>query len=142
MNQEFTGRAIYVTDKIDGPFRLVVAVPCEVGDLPERWSALLDTGSEWCVLPADLAAATGYASVAEEANEELHTRFGILRGSLQRIPVTFPAADGDPLVIEATWFVSDEWPGPIVIGWKGCLERMRFALNPTDDVFYFASLEV
>ena len=30
------------------------------------------------------------------------------------------------------------WPGPIVIGWKGCIERMRFGIDPFEECFYFA----
>ena len=42
--------------------------------------------------------------------------------------------------VAGTWFVSEDWPGPNVLGWKGCLERMRFALDPSDESFYFAEL--
>ena len=54
--------------------------------------------------------------------------------------VEFLATEGDNVVVEATWFISEDWPGPAVIGWKGCLERFRFALDPSDDSFYFGSL--
>jgi hypothetical protein len=45
--------------------------------------------------------------------------------------------------IEATWFISPDWPGPLVLGWKGCLERLRFALDPTpeEEWFYFGPIE-
>jgi hypothetical protein len=59
---------------------------------------------------------------------------------MEIIPSEFEADEGSPLAVEATWFVADGWPGPIVIGWKGCLERMRFALDPSADAFYFANL--
>jgi hypothetical protein len=139
VTQEFTGRAAYLTDHFEGPHRLVVAVRCRIGDLLAEIPALLDTGSEWCVVSPHLLQAAGYADLFAPGSEELHTRFGILTGSLERLPITFKATEGDHLTIEATCFVSDEWLGPIVIGWKGCLERMRFALDPTDDTFYFAS---
>ena len=42
--------------------------------------------------------------------------------------------------MDATWFVAPDWPGPSVIGWRGCLERMRFALDPGEEAFYFSEL--
>jgi hypothetical protein len=59
---------------------------------------------------------------------------------MEIIPVEFEADEGSPLNVEATWFVADGWPGPVVIGWKGCLERLRLALDPDQDTFYFAAL--
>jgi hypothetical protein len=44
------------------------------------------------------------------------------------------------LETEATFFVSPDWPGPMVIGWKGCLEWIRFALDPGEDAIYFGEL--
>ena len=55
-----------------------------------------------------------------------------------RLQLTFEAEVGGPLDLDATWFVAPDWPGPMVLGWKGCLERIRFALDPTQEWFYFA----
>jgi len=100
--------------------------------------ALLDTGSEWCVLATDVAASLGCDLTQGEL--PLHTRFGTIWGSLGRLPLRFESAEGQSLELEATWFISADWPGPTVIGWKGGLERLRFALNPGDDTFYFGEL--
>ena len=59
---------------------------------------------------------------------------------MERIPVRFAAEEGNSLEVEATWFLSEDWIGPPVIGWKGCLERIRFALDPAEEPFYFADL--
>lgn len=56
------------------------------------------------------------------------------------MPSPFLRVKGKSMTVEATCFVSAAWPGPLVIGWKGCLERMRFALDPDDEFFYFAGL--
>ena len=69
----------------------------------------------------------------------LHTRFGLITGSLGRVTVRFVAADGEPLTIDATCFTSEGWLGPMVIGWKGCLERIRFGLDPSEEAFYFGT---
>jgi hypothetical protein len=90
------------------------------------------------VLPSYIAEALGYDPTPDPAVGHLDTRFGKLPGRLEHIPVIFEADEGDNLEIEATWFIAEGWPGPVVIGWKGCLERMRLALDPSQDAFYFA----
>ncbi len=47
---------------------------------------------------------------------------------------------GYSLEIDSPCFISDEWQGPPVIGWKGCLGRIRFAIDPSKDRFYFSAL--
>jgi len=109
-----------------------------VGNLAHPIHALLDTASEWCVLPAAIVQTMGYDG--EPYAIHLHSRLGTFAGRLERASVRLPALAGDTVEVEATWFVSNEWPGPMVIGWKGCLERLRFALDPSEDALYFASL--
>jgi hypothetical protein len=99
--------------------------------------ALVDTASQWCILPPPVALDLGY-DLETERDARLHTRFGVLSGELIRLAVLFVADEGEPAEVEATWFLSPDWPGPIVIGWKGCLERMRFAFDPRENEFYFA----
>ena len=96
---------------------------------------MLDTAAEWCVLPADLIASLGLDG-ATGYPVRLETRLGVFSGNLERIPMRFRATEGQPLLVEATWFVSPDWPGPLVLGWKGCLERFRFALDPNEERFY------
>jgi hypothetical protein len=67
----------------------------------------------------------------------LSTRFGLFHGRLERVRVRFDATEGDALEQESTCFVSADWPGPLVIGWRGCLERMRFGFDSTEEAFYF-----
>lgn len=138
MNQEFAGAASYASDYVEEGHRLLVAVFCL---LPENQStyALLDTAAQWCILPASVARQLGLDLEPDGSTPPLHTRFGTFFGRLERLPVVFEAEDGAPLAVEATWFVSPEWTGPAVIGWKGCLERMRFAIDPFTERWYFAS---
>lgn len=136
----FVGKSCYEADVEVSHHRLLVNVRCQIGNHPDPFQALLDTGSEWCVLRSDIAEALGYDSTPDPAVGRLDTRFGKFPGRLERLPLIFEADEGDNFEIEATWFVADGWPGPPVIGWKGCLERMRFALDPSEDAFYFANL--
>jgi hypothetical protein len=98
---------------------LLVMIPCEVGEMSAPVQALFDPGL------------TGAA---------LQTRLGTISGSIERISLRFPAIEGASLEIDATCFISPDWPGPTVLGWRGGLERMRFALDPNDNWFYFAEL--
>jgi len=136
----FTGQAHYEADLIADHHLLFVSIRCRIaGQLPAV-HALLDTGSQWCVIQADLAHALGYDATPDPHVRPLHTRFGRFSGRLERMPLVFEADEGDEFEVEATWFVAEGWPGPPVIGWKGGLERMRFALDPSEDAFYFANL--
>ncbi|MCP4104714.1 MAG: hypothetical protein GY749_04125 [Desulfobacteraceae bacterium] len=62
-------------------------------------------------------------------------------GALHRMNISLPAYSGDDLTVESTVFISEEWEGPIVLGFKGFLERIRFALDPGiaagEQFFYF-----
>jgi hypothetical protein len=80
----------------------------------------------------------GIELVEGEGDTFLSTRFGLMQGRLERISVTLDALEGDPLTIDATCFVSADWPGPMVIGWRGYLERINFGFNNTEEAFYFA----
>ncbi len=134
-----TGRSYYQADREEDAFRLLVAVPCRVGSVSRAVFALLDTASEWCVLPHDLAIELGEELERLPAASSLHTRFGLLTGTLGRVTLRFDAAEGEPLEVDATCFTSEGWLGPVVVGWKGCLERIRFGLDPSDESFYFGA---
>jgi hypothetical protein len=134
--QQYQGWSTYSSDVYGGPYRLFVAVPCIPGDWFIPWEGMLDTGAEWCVLPADLVPLFGNEDVVSDL-VRLETRLGTFEGRLERLPVQFPAVEGEPLRVDSTWFVSPDWPGPLVLGWKGCLERFRFALDPHEERFYF-----
>jgi hypothetical protein len=137
VNQTYSGRAHYLSN-VEGPTgELIVAVECRLGSRTAEVIALVDTASQWCILPPALAFALGYTP-DPEGDTRLHTRFGLLAGELVRLPIVFVADEGEPAAVEATGFLSPDWPGPAVIGWSGCLERMRFAFDPQENYLYFA----
>lgn len=133
--QSYSGRSSYSADYVEGPYQLFVAVECLIGDF--NVSALLDTASQWCILPAAIASSMPDDLTPDGAPDRLRTRLGTFSGRLVRIPVGFSAEEGDIAEVDATWFASLDWPGPAVVGWKGCLERLRFALDPIEERFYF-----
>jgi hypothetical protein len=135
--QQYTGKRPYDTNLETGAGRLLVAIACTIEQFPDPVHAVLDTASEWCVLPALFAEQLGIGPANREETAVLSTRLGTIYGQLFRLGVTFVAAEGEPLTIDATCFVSAEWPGPMVVGWRGCLERMRFGFDTTEEAFYF-----
>jgi len=61
----------------------------------------------------------------------------LFTGYLNRQQFIIQADIGESILIEGTFFVTEDWNFPVVIGWKGCLERFRFALDPGIKKFYF-----
>lgn len=135
----FAGQCGYLADAMAGPHRLLLAVPCRIAESDTEVFALLDTASEWCIIAGELADRLGIAWDPSDG-VRLHSRFGLISGALVRANVAFLAEQGLETRVEATWFVSADWPGPAVLGWKGVLERIRFAIDPSDETFHFADL--
>lgn len=141
LTQRYTGRAGYLPDYELDHERLLIAIPCLLQGRPPTTFALLDTASTWSVLPAALALRLGYDLYPDPAVPGLLTaRHGLVRGRLERLWIRFPAEDGDDLDVDALCFLSADWTGPTVIGWKGCLEGVRLGLDPAEDAFYFGAL--
>ena len=109
-------------------------------------TAMLDTGAHWSVLPHDVAEELGVSLEGREL-QTYSTRHGPVRGVLVTHSVRVGAREGDGIDVEATWFVSDDWPDPppLIVGWNGFLERIAFGCDPggaADDEpkFFFAEL--
>jgi hypothetical protein len=137
--QTYRGRSRYRTYYQYGPHRLVIAVECRIEGIANHLVALLDTGAEWSLLPTEVAEELGYGPEYDEPVEVYGVRGGTLTGRRVKLLTSFPAAEGDELTINASWFIPDNWVGPVVIGWSGCLEGFRCALDPTpaNEYFYF-----
>lgn len=120
--------------------KLLVGVPCLIEGMELKCIGLLDTACSWSVLSARLVAELGCLPVPGDPLVQMSTRFGTYEGWLDRFDLTLPAEVGEALTISATWFVCPDWPGPLVLGWKGCLERLQLGLNPNEEALYFAPL--
>ena len=44
------------------------------------------------------------------------------------------------LSLQAAFFTCSDWHDIVVLGWRGCLERLRFGMDPSVETFYFAGL--
>lgn len=109
--------------------------------LPKTF-AVLDTGAPWCVLNEEQAKELN-PNYKDEAIDTkcLNIRGEKTEGVLIRLPVTICAEQGLDIVVDATVFVpQDERNLPNFIGLDGFLSRIKFAINPQSNVFYFGPI--
>lgn len=108
-------------------------------------SAVVDTGGAYLILQPELGAQLGLDGAGRVQRDRLMIRGITFAGAVHRIPVTPLATAGESLTFEATAFVpelgdGEVWPLPSYLGWQGCLDRIRFAVDPADEVVYFGAL--
>jgi hypothetical protein len=106
---------------------------------------IVDTGAPWCILDPELAELWGLTPTATYTpSTALNVRGTSYRGSLLRASIILLATRGADLEVEATFFMpilgpGEEWPWPNFLGLDGCLNRIRFAVDTTENVFYFGA---
>ena len=71
---------------------------------------------------------------------DLSNRSRTIHGKLIRTPLTILADEGDSLEVDATVFISSEWQHGNFLGYAGLLERIRFAVDPQTNGFYFGRI--
>ena len=122
--------------------RLVVYVRIGHAQSP----AVVDTGGAFLVIDPQLATIVGVDPAEAITRERISIRGFVQRGTTHRLQVTLLATAGMSLTFEATAFVpelehGETWPLPSYLGWQGCLDRIRFAVDPADEVVYFGAVE-
>jgi hypothetical protein len=142
LTQEYEGGCRCVLDYPSGSGPLFIAIPCRIENLPRIQIALIDTAAKWCVLPVEIATRLGLDLTPDLDMAPLETRFGRLSGKLERRTLTLIAQEGQDVEVDATFFVCSDWHYPMVVGWKGCLERICFGVDPSKETchFYFAPI--
>lgn len=108
-------------------------------------SAILDTGAPFLVCSPDLADDLGFDPQSALGPHRMSIRGITVRGRLHRVNLVLPASTGDNLPLEVTAFVpnaEERQMGhifPSFLGMYGCLERIRFAVDPFSNKFYFGA---
>ena len=107
--------------------------------------AIVDTGAPWCLLDADILAAIELVQADSLPTERLAIRGVHYQGRLTRLILRLRADEGEDVDLEATVFVpmlnpGEPWNVPNFIGLQGLLSRMRFAVDPAENVFYFGPI--
>lgn len=121
-----------------------ILLPIKIEGIPVN--AILDTGAPYVVCDPELAGLLKLDPTTALGTERLLVRGYWVTGYLYRLDIAFPADQGATLTVVATVFVPDatsrqswgHWPS--FVGLSGCLERMRFAIDPATDTFYFGPL--
>jgi hypothetical protein len=138
-----TGEARFTSHPAHAVDRLArIHLHIHIGEVHAQ--AVLDTGGAYLVLSPEMAEEARLGPPIH--SDRIAIRGFVFRGSVHRTPVTIPADAGEPLTFEATAFVpelgpEEPWPLPSYLGWQGCLDRIRFAIDPRDERVYFGAAE-
>lgn len=126
------GAATYFIEREPVARPLITAVECRLAGQTERNFALLDTGAHWSLVGGELASRLGESVGTDGPRISVSTRLGTHTGTLERLTVTLLALPGQgvDVDIDATVLLAPSWTGPIVLGTRGLLERVRFELDP------------
>ncbi len=106
----------------------------------------VDTGAPYLILAPDLANRLSIDRNYYPDDTAVYIRGVKFQGSLHRIRVCLPAAEGVEHTFDATAFIpypdeEEKWGDlPSFLGIEYCLERIRFALDPVDNKFYFGQI--
>jgi len=109
--------------------------------------AFVDTGGVFAIIDPEIGHHLNLNPEDGAPAPKLYWRGETISGVLHRVSLTLLADIGDSLTIDATAFIPQlaprqGWPGdfPCILGMSGCFERLRFAVDPATDTFYFGEL--
>jgi hypothetical protein len=114
-----------------------IVIPLALKSVAKPVLAVVDTGAPWCIFEPTVAQDLARCFIPLQWQVSLSTRLGLVRGALYRGMITIPADEGDSIDVESTVFLSPDWRGPNFIGYQGLLQRIRFAVDPEANLFYF-----
>ena len=120
-----------------------VFIPIRIDDVPV--DAVIDTGAMHLICGTETIDNLGLHPADSLGRRRILIRGQIVAGDLHRVSLTVPAHQGEVLTQEVTAFVPILDPGeesnlPTFLGWQYCLERIRFAVDPATETFYFGTL--
>lgn len=136
-----TGSAGYSVPT-SGPAARRIILQVEVAEQPT--TAMVDTGSPLMICHPELADLLDFDRDEAIEEREVDFRNETVGGFVHRVEVTLLADDGVPVYVNAPMlvpdpnqdFVDDFFPASI-LGMRQCLESIRFAIDPSDETFYF-----
>ncbi len=110
-------------------------------------TGFVDTGGVYLLLSPEVADNLGLRPDDGIPTAPLMFRGQRVSGALHLVSLTLPAEQGDDLTIQVTAFAPQltpfqEWPNdfPCILGMMGCLEFLRFAVDPTNSTFHFGEI--
>jgi len=122
-----------------------IIVPVQIEGIATR--AIIDTGGVYLICDPEIAEFLTLDPTESLGTETLGIRGMRYAGNLYRLLLGLMATEGEELQVEVTAFVpqlaiSDEWALPSFLGLQGCLERLRFAVDPSHETFYFGPTHI
>jgi len=106
--------------------------------------AVVDTGAPYSIIAPRIARMAGLNQVKPLERITMLVRGMRLEGKTIRLGMTLRAEVGENLTVDATAFIPDveEYWGefPSFIGQNGFLDRIRYAVDSSTDMFYFGEL--
>lgn len=119
-----------------------IVIPVEIQGI--RTWAVVDTGAPYVICAPKVAADAGIDPASALERKTMLIRQMRLDGFVYRLNLKLKAEVGEDLDVDGTVFVPEveEFWGdfPSFIGLAGFLERIRFAIDPNTDTFYFGQL--
>ncbi len=106
---------------------------------------IVDTGGLYFVCHPELAELCEPEFGPELRVAALNIRGHKVEGTLRRTKITLEAEKGQDLAVNVTAFIPQldtgiQWPFPSFLGLQGCLEFLRFAVDPGQNAFYFGAM--
>jgi hypothetical protein len=117
-----------------------IVIPVAISSIPKPVLAVVDTAASWCIFEREVGSRFAQGLIRLPGRVVLSTRLGVFQGTLYRGQITLPADEGESLDLDATVFVCPDWPGPNFLGYQGFLQRIRFAVDPKNNLFYFGRI--
>lgn len=107
---------------------------------PASYLALLDTGGHFCILSQEVIRLVEDQLTDSLGEMVLRTAHGPVPGELYMLRIQLVGEMGDHLGVDAVVFIAPDWQGPNFLGYSGMLDRLRFAIDPRFNHFYFGDL--
>jgi hypothetical protein len=121
-----------------------IVIPALFGGRVERY-AIIDTGAPWCILDPLAARQLGMSERSAIVDTVLAVRGLRYAGFLHTVDIRVMATEGTDLLVDGVVFVpqlrpGEDWTLPNFLGLDGFLTRIRFAVDPLANRFYFGIL--
>jgi hypothetical protein len=110
-----------------------------------REKAVVDTGGAYLVCSRDISAYLRPLLVDALGPGEIGVRGRTIGGTLYRLTLSLLAdrGQGENLDFSVTALLPEpetHYGLPTILGLVGCLERLRFAVDPSDETFHFGAI--
>jgi len=132
-NKWSSGSTSLLTEITENDRKLIISVKCSFCEQSEKYYALFDTGAEWAVIPQSIVDSNPDCFHSLDISKKLSSRFGTNDGVLHQCYLRILVDFGEDIVVDATVLVIPDWKGPVVLGFKSLLNKIRWACDPTID---------